>query len=141
MSTDEGRETALAFIDAVNRHELQGVADCLAPEMITHDKLGLGEGREAFLDLYRMHFQAFPDVHVELLHLLADDDMVVMRYRATGTHGGDFLGLPPSGKRFDVEGADFARVDRGGKFAEYWDYTDNLTMLQQLGLIPEAAGA
>jgi predicted ester cyclase len=58
----------------------------------------------------------------------------------SGTHQGEFMGMPPTGKRFEVEGFDMVRV-RDGQFTEHWGLFDTMTMMQQLGAIPAPAPA
>ena len=74
--------------------------------------------------------------------VIQDGDKLVVRWTNSGTHVGEFLGIPPTNKSFSVAGIDIYRLE-GGRLAEHWHVIDQLSMLQQLGLIPtpEAADA
>jgi hypothetical protein len=77
---------------------------------------------------------AFPDVHMEVVDLIAEDDKVVGRFRCSGTHQGAWLGHPPTGRRFEhVEEVSIFRL-RDGRIAHAWSLEDTLTRMQQLGL-------
>jgi predicted ester cyclase len=76
---------------------------------------------------------AFPDFHFEVLDQLAEGDRVVIRYRGQGTHrGGEFLGIPASGRRIDYTGLVLVRL-AGEQIAEFWAQPDQLGLLKQLG--------
>ena len=57
-------------------------------------------GLEGMKEMFHMFFNAFPDIHIEVEDLIAEGDTVVMRATTTGTHQGDFMGIPATGKRF-----------------------------------------
>ena len=63
--------------------------------------------------------------------ILAEGDRVVVRAKMSGTHEGDFMGIPATGKRIDVPFADFVRFE-GGKIVEHWSVTDTGAMMEQL---------
>jgi hypothetical protein len=65
----------------------------------------------------------------------------VARARATGTHQGDFMGMPATGKRIEVQLVDIIRFGDDGLAREHWGVFDTMTMMQQLGVIPEDAPA
>jgi steroid delta-isomerase-like uncharacterized protein len=85
---------------------------------------------------------AFPDLHVAVEDMIAEGDRVVSRNTVTGTHTGPFMGIPPTGKRFVVTHIHIFRY-ADGQMVEQWALLDDLSMLQQLGVIPrrEPAGA
>ena len=97
---------------------------------LTQDK----EGVKKFVEMLR---SAFPDLTVEAHEMVAENDMVVVRATFSGTFKGEFAGMPPTGKRFEVETYDMVRFNSEGKGVEHWGVTDNLKMMQQLGVIPE----
>jgi hypothetical protein len=78
---------------------------------------------------------AFPDWHMEIVELVAEGNTVVGRFRCFGTNQGDFKGVPPTGRRMNVDEVYFLRVE-DGKFVDFWGLEDDLARLQQLGLIP-----
>ena len=79
---------------------------------------------------------AFPDWHEEVVvQLVAEGDTVAGRFRCSGTHLGEFLGNPPTGKRMEVEEVFFVRAE-GGRFMDFWGLEDSLGRMRQLGLLP-----
>lgn len=77
---------------------------------------------------------AFPDFEMEIVDLIAEDDRVAAHFKCSGTHRGEWLGIPPSGRRF--EGVDEIYIFRvqGGKLVSALGVEDNLTRLRQLGI-------
>jgi steroid delta-isomerase-like uncharacterized protein len=75
---------------------------------------------------------AFPDLHFVLEELIAENELVAVRYRWQGTHKGPYLGIAPTGRRLSVRGMEFYRVE-GHHVLEHWDVVDEFGMLSQLG--------
>ena len=95
-------------------------------------------------DWLRATRAAFPDARFTIEDELIEGDRIVTRSTLSGTHTGEFQGLPPTGKRFAVQSIDILRV-RDGKAVEHWGVFDALGLLQQLGFVeapkpPVAAG-
>jgi steroid delta-isomerase-like uncharacterized protein len=81
--------------------------------------------------------EAFPDLHLTIVDLIAEGDQVAMRITFRGTHRGEFQGIPPTGKSIQVNGLGIIRIENG-KFAEQWGGPDMLSWLQQLGAVVTA---
>jgi hypothetical protein len=77
---------------------------------------------------------SFPDVHMEVVALIAEDDRVVGRFTCSGTHLGEWLGYPPTGRRFEAIDEVSIYCLRNGRIVEAWALEDNLGRLEQLGL-------
>jgi steroid delta-isomerase-like uncharacterized protein len=75
---------------------------------------------------------AFPDLRFVLEELIGEGEVVAVRYRWQGTHGGNFLGIAPTGRKIAVRGMDFYRL-ADGRLVEHWDNVDEFGMLSQLG--------
>ena len=82
---------------------------------------------------WRQWRTAFPDLHFEIVDLLAEGDKVLTRWVLTGTHRGEFLGIAPTGKAIRVEGMSLDRIE-GGLVAEGFDGWDALGLRRQLGV-------
>jgi len=80
---------------------------------------------------------AYPDLRLEVTDTVSEGDRLVVHWSITGTHGGTFRGLAPTGKRINIEGVTLARV-KDGKLTEDRVYFDRMTMFEQLGVVPEA---
>jgi predicted ester cyclase len=100
-----------------------------------HDPLpGQGAGLQGLKDRVTMLREGLA-VRFTIEDVIESGDKLVVRWTNSGTHVGEFLGIPPTNKSFSVAGIDIYRlVD--GKLAEHWHVIDQLAMLQQLGLIP-----
>lgn len=98
------------------------------------------QGVDAVNAIVSMLRAAFPDIKATLEAVYVRGDDVIGRYRSVGTHTGDAPGFPASGKKFDVTGMDWVRM-KDGKAVEHWGFTDEATMLRQLGFIPEMPGS
>ena len=113
-------------------------------ELYTPDYVYHGPGVFGDMDLAAMKqmmpafFTAFPDQYTTLEDLIAEGDKVVSRYTFRGTHQGEFMGMPPTGKVVTYTGIAITRF-AGGKPVEDWESFDALGLLQQLGAIPQMA--
>ena len=79
---------------------------------------------------------AFPDWRMTVEDLIAGEDKTVARLTATGTHKGEFMGVPPTGRHVDVQLIDIMRFDGAGLVCEHWGVADMLSLMQQLGVVP-----
>lgn len=138
------RPVVLRFYEEVfNQGRPEAVDELLAPGGVIH---GAGISERSVRDPEEMKAQvallraAFPDLHVEVLDLVCERDRAAMRCRATGTHLGEALGIPPSGRRVEIEGVSFGRW-RDGLLVEGWNSFDLLSLYRQLGLLRLLAGA
>jgi steroid delta-isomerase-like uncharacterized protein len=102
---------------------------------------GLPTGPEGAKQLVTVYRNAFPDVRFTIDEQIAEGDQVVTRWTADGTHQGELVGIPATGKTSTVTGIAIDRIVNG-KIAESWGIFDQFGMMQQLGVIsmPEAAG-
>lgn len=127
--------TRRLFDEVFNHGRLDLIDELVAEDAVEHEALPIATG-EMRTDL-RMWLtelrRAFPDYHVELQDLIAEDDRVVARERITGTNVGPLLGIPPTGRRICVDGIDIVRVN-DGRIVEHWGMADGQTMARQLGL-------
>jgi steroid delta-isomerase-like uncharacterized protein len=124
--------------DLINAGDIDGFGELLADGMVEHEDLpGFARDREGVMAFFRMMVAAFPDMRMTPDDVLVDGDKAVARVTATGTHKGEFMGMPPTGRTFDVQVIDIMRWDGDGRVAEHWGVFDAMLMMQQLGAIPE----
>jgi len=90
-----------------------------------------GTVKEVFARLHR----AFPDLHITIEDLIAEGDKAVARNTVTGTHQGEYMGLPPTGKSIPYNEIFIVRL-ADGRIAETWGVVDVLSQMRQLGAIP-----
>ena len=86
-----------------------------------------------------MNEAAFPGYGLNIERMIAEDDLVSVIGRASGTHKGQFMGMPPTGKSWDVPIHITYRV-KDGKIVEHWLVLDTAAFMQQLGMIPSTEG-
>lgn len=137
MSTEENKALVKRFIEEVqNQHKLDLVNELFDPNYKDHASgPGIVPGIEGFKQSYGMMLRAFPDLHATIHDQIAEGDKVVTRKTFSGTHKGDFMGMPPTGKQGETGVIDIFRVV-GGRIVEHWMQADFLGMMQQMGMIP-----
>lgn len=136
MSVDANKDTALRLYELLNAAKVEGVGDLVSADYEEHDPLpGQGSGREGVLDRFSTITGALAP-HFTVEDVVAEGDRVVVRWTQAGTHVGEFAGIPPTGKTFTMSGIDVYRAE-GGVLYEHWHVIDQLSMLGQLGVLPE----
>ena len=140
MSLEKNKAVVQREIDFWNGHDADKASEVYAEDYAGHEPGGAHDGSLAQVtEAARANFAAFPDMVLTAHHLIAEGDLVVKRWSVRGTHKGEFMGIPPSGKEIVVRGCNVLRIE-GDKIAECWGYTDLLGMMQQLGVIPSMGG-
>jgi steroid delta-isomerase-like uncharacterized protein len=94
-----------------------------------------GTGHEAGRAAFNYALNAFSDFRHEIAAQYADGDVVITRIVGSGTHTGEFMGVPPTGKQVSMEGIAVHRVE-DGKLVEHWSTIDALSLLMQMGAVP-----
>jgi predicted ester cyclase len=123
--SEENKALVRRLVEAINAGEEEAaVEELFDPRTARRVKRLFAEFRSAF-----------PDWHEKAVQLVAEGDTVAGRFRCSGTHLGEFLGNPPTGKRIEVEEVFFVRAE-DGRFVDFWGLEDSLGRLQQLGLLP-----
>ncbi len=126
--------------DLINAGDIGGFDQVVADDFVEHEETpGLAPTKDGVKEFFTMYIAAFPDLRFEVEDILSSGDKVVARARATGTHEGAFMDMPATGKRIDVQLIDIVRFGEDGLAREHWGVFDALTMMQQLGVVPEGA--
>ena len=134
--------TMRRLYDLLNAGDVDGFGDLLAADFVEHEETpGLAPTRDGVKEFFQMYLAAFPDLHMDAQDVIATGDKVVARARITGTHRGELMGMPATGKSVDVQLIDIMRFGGDGLVREHWGVIDALAMMQQLGAIPEGAPA
>jgi predicted ester cyclase len=123
------------FDRVVSEGDLDAADEFFTEDFIDHGPTGDSHGRDAFKALVAQWRAAVPDVHCTVEGVFSDGDFVAWLVRTTGTHTGDGLGFPATGKRFETVSPNIGRL-RDGKAAEHWAEQGMLSMLIQIGLLP-----
>lgn len=124
-----------SYDEVMNQGNLEVVDELVSADFVahatSHDIRGPVEMKRYVQELRA----AFPDLKITVEDQVAERDKVVSRWSATGTHSGPYQGIPATGKRGTMSGVDIDYVV-DGKVVECWTLADNLSLLQQLGVIP-----
>ena len=128
MSPDELRAWYEDYLDACNRHDLERIGELVAADV---RRQGRPRGADAWLGDVAALLAAFPDVQWKRIRLVVEDDRIAAHLRARGTHRGEHLGVPATGRHVNWAEFGFYRVI-GGRVVEYAGAADGADLLAQL---------
>ena len=135
MPAEENKAIVARFIEEVlNRGNLATVDELLAPDFVLHHPAspeGI-RGPESQKELITRFRGAFPDFHVTVEDNFGGGDRVAVRFTSRGTHRGELMGIPPTGRQPAWTGIEIYRVT-GGKIVARWVNVDLLGLVRQLG--------
>jgi hypothetical protein len=142
MSADQAiiNKAVFSRLDAaINSRDAEAIArsidEVVAPDVLFHAPVPTGvTGVQALKQVWVVLLRAFPDLHVAVEDVIAEGDKVVVRNTVTGTHQGEYRGVPPTGKSVSYHEIFIFRFS-GGRIAEIWGVVDVLSQLKQLGMI------
>ncbi len=137
--TTSSRDLAETFTRMLNQHDPDLVDRFVAPDYRNHNAF-VGDGREANRRFWAAFFTALPDLTATMEDLVISGDRVVGRFVYRGTHAGEFMGIPATGRRVEMRSIDIWRVENG-MFAEHWDELNTLELFAQMGALPQPAAA
>lgn len=134
MTPEENKRFMQRFVEeTINRKNLDAIDEMVVEDFVEHVPFpGQGPGREGLRQAISGMLSAFPDLRWTVDEQIAEGDTVVTRFTMTGTHRGDFLGIPPSGRTFETWGV-VIDVLRDGRFAESRILLDSAGLMAQLG--------
>ncbi len=140
MTLEENKKFMNYFIEEViNKKNLNAANDLVSEDFIEHVPFpGQKPGREGLKFVLNSMFTGFPDMNWSVHEQIAEGEKVVTRFTWTGTHKGEFMGIPPTNKRVEVWGV-VIDVVRNKLFSESRIIMDNIGLLQQLGVMPQPA--
>lgn len=134
--SQENKALVRRFIDEVqSRGNIDALDEFCAPDFVNYSAPpGMPSNCEGVKHVTAMFRQAFPDSYFTIEDMVAEGDKVVTRKTFHGSHKGEFMGIPPTGKQVSIGLIDIVRI-AGGQVVEHWSIGDNLGMMQQLGVI------
>src|SRR5918993_3012224 len=143
MAAEENKTTFRRYVEEVTNKGNLNVVDEIFGRYVSHQPDGHTEERgpedvKRFIGEFR---QAFPDFFSTIEDQIGEGDKVVTRWRASGTHQGEFRGIAPTGKPVAITGIGVFRFSDEGKVVESWDNLDELGMMQQMGSISRTSSA
>ena len=126
--------TLRSIYDLINAHDIDAFGELVADDFVEHEELPGGTPtREGVKDFFRMQIAAFPDLAMTVEDVVDGGDKLAARVRFTGTHEGEFMGMPATGRRVDVQFIDIMRFADDGLVHEHWGVFDAMAMMEQLG--------
>jgi hypothetical protein len=134
MSAEENKDVVRGWFEGLNRHDVVAMADLVADDFVNHSSTN--QGRAGAIAEIEYWISAFPDVAATIEDLIAEGDRVVARFTTTGSHLGDFMGTPPSGRAVSFQEIDVFKLENG-MITELWAAPDVYGMLTQLGMLPD----
>jgi steroid delta-isomerase-like uncharacterized protein len=141
MSAEDNKALVRRYCEeAWNKHNPAVVDQIYATDFVDRspDIPGIPHTRDGLKQFMGVYLRAFPDANMTIEDQLVEGDRVVTRWTGRGTQTGQFMEMPPSGKKVAVRGVQIDRFS-GGKIVEEWTLFDQLGMLQQLGAVPTPA--
>ena len=141
MSAEENKELVRRYFQAIDEACEAGnaeiVDDFLAPDFVEHNPFpGIPPTRDGWKQAFMAFVNGAPGYHV-VDDLVAEGDKVVGRITAYGKHTGELFGIPETGRDIRVSGIAIWRI-QDGKIVEHWHETDQMGLMQQLGVVPAA---
>ena len=136
MSLEDNKQIVRRYQEIYNSNQLAALGEVLAEDLAMPKVMaGLPPGLEGAKRVHEITLTGMPDWRTEIEDLIAEGDKVVARITMTGTHTGDFWGIPTTGKRVEFTGIYIVRIE-AGKIVEHWGEEDGVSLMQQLGVMP-----
>jgi steroid delta-isomerase-like uncharacterized protein len=137
MSAEANKEVLRTYVETIfNQQQVDRAEELVAPDYVDHAALpGQAPGLAGAKRKWAMYLAGIPDLRVTIEELVAEGDKVAVRRSYAGTHRGELLGIPPTGKQVRISGISIFRLAEG-KIAEHWEQLDRLALMQQLGALP-----
>jgi steroid delta-isomerase-like uncharacterized protein len=142
MEADRNKRVVSRFVEEYQTGaDEEAFAQLLASDVVDHSRPpGVAEGAEGVRQQFDAFRGAFPDFRATILDQVAEGDKVVTRKVFHGTHEGELMGIPPTGRAVEITVIDIVRI-AGGQIVEHWNVVDRLGLLQQLGAIAEPSAS
>ncbi|WP_435348802.1 ester cyclase [Haloarchaeobius sp. HRN-SO-5] len=142
MTIEENKEIALRSVEEMwNEQNLDAIDELYSQDYVGHwFRVGGGDAdRDALEAFVREVHEGFPDYHMDVEFVLAEDDLVTVGFTGAGTHEGTYMGIEPSGKPATgrpIPGHITSRIE-DGQIVEGWATWDALSLLQELDVVPD----
>ena len=136
-TTDANKKLVRRYVEEIaNQGKADAADEIIGADYVYHGEGPEGTGPEVVKQFNSMYRTAFPDLHLTIEDMIAEGDRVVVRVTARGTNSGPMMDQPATGKKIEVRSIFIVRI-ANGKVVEEWENIDELSMMRQLGLMPE----
>ena len=122
---------AQRFADAISAGDVERLDEIVADDYVQHNP-GAPQGRDGLKSYFASIIKAFPDGKATVEDVITDGETLVGRFKHTGTHTGEFMGIGATNRRAEIRTIDIWRV-RDNKLSEHWGETNALDLMRQLG--------
>jgi predicted ester cyclase len=123
------------YFETIRAQDFEKLRTMFHPEYEFIDEEGVRHDIDGSLDKAREYVAGAPDMEFDIERQLELGDVCVMEATITATHTGELFGIPPSGKRISLKYCNVVEIRDGHSYREH-DYSDNLTLLRQIGALP-----
>jgi steroid delta-isomerase-like uncharacterized protein len=135
MSIEEAKNILRRYQEIYNSNDLERLTEVVSEDLLTpHIMPGVPHGLEGAKAAHQIMLAGFPDYQTNIEDIVAEENKAAARIKMTGTHTGEFMGIPPTGKRISFTGMYMVRI-ANGKIVEHWGEEDSVSLLQQLGVL------
>ena len=129
------------YTEVISGGNLDLLDELIDDKFVEHEEMpGMPSDKEAPRAFVTMMRAGFPDLQATIEDIVQEGETIVVRARMSGTHKGEFMGIPATGNKVDFAFFDMVRF-ADGKAVEHWGVTDTMAMMQQLGVIEEGPPA
>ena len=137
LAEEQNKQVVRQYIEAFNRQDIERLGQLVSSSNQSFEFSGMHTSMDwnRTQQFFAVFWTAFPDLSAKIEDIVAEGDKVAIRVLNTGTHKGDFQGIPPTGKKVSFEGRDFMTL-RDGKIVEQQAGVDMMELMQQIGAIP-----
>ncbi len=137
MNSEKNIATVRKVTQALNDRDVKTIKELITANYIRHDltsSFGERRGQGDTVDLFQSLITSLPDMHLDIQDIIATEDRVALRYTFSGTHLGEYRGIPATGKKLEISAMHFYRFE-GDKIAEQWVLTDVAGIYNQMGVL------
>lgn len=139
-TAEANKHTVRRHVEEVaNNGNIDFIDEIFAEDAIDHSPLGVTQGRRAVKEQFEYVFSSFGNVSMTVEDIVGEGDTVALRVTQRARHEGEFMGIEPTGREFEMEIQTFFRFENG-RIAERWARPDTLGLMRQLGVIEPPGG-
>jgi steroid delta-isomerase-like uncharacterized protein len=135
MSVEQNKAAVHKLHEVISKKDWTKLPDLFVPDYVYHADPDI-KGPEGVKQMFSTMMKAFPDYNETIERMAAEGDLVSVSYTLRGTFTGEYMGTPPTGKKFSIPATVVARFNKNGKQVEAWPYMDSLAWYQQMGVKP-----
>jgi steroid delta-isomerase-like uncharacterized protein len=137
MNAEKNIVTIKKAIKALNERDMNAVKDLMKKDYVRHDltsSFGERRGQGDTADFFQSVIRGIPDMQMNIKDIFATENRVALRYTLTGTHQGEYKGIPATGKKLEINAIHLYRFE-GDKVAEQWALPDVAGIYRQMGVL------